>query len=68
MLHVACSFLFIFPYRRRLAFQLSYVYRYLVLSSYRFRVKTVEAALPNTSLVIDQFYFEAALPNQVFMY
>ena len=41
------------------------VYRYLFLSSYRFRVEAVEAALPNTSLVINKYYFEAALPKKL---
>ena len=55
--------LFVFPYRWRLAFQFSCVYRYLVLSSYRFRVEAFEAAMPNTSHVFNKYYFEAALPK-----
>ena len=39
----------------------------LFLSSYRFRVEAVEAALPNTSLV-NKYYFEAALPKRFIRY
>ena len=66
MLHGACFFFILyFPTGEGLPSDSVCVYRYLFLSSYRFRVEAVEAALPNTSLVINKYYFEAALPKKL---
>ena len=65
-MHGACFFFILyFPTGEGLPSDSVCVYRYLFLSSYRFRVEAVEAALPNTSLVINKYYFEAALPKEI---
>ena len=69
MLHGACFFFILyFPTGEGLPSDSVCVYRYLFLSSYRFRVEAVEAALPNTSLVINKYYFVAALPKKLIRY